>query len=72
MDENTVFEDIRLPSGQHRWSLGSSSKPLGLINKDGLFQSQASAGRAEIVVVDQRFTNNTAEADIHIVDPDLL
>ena len=71
-DENTVFEDIRLPSGQHRWGLGSSSTPLGLINKDGLFQSQASSGRAEIVVVDQRFPNNTAEAEIHIVDPDSM
>ena len=38
-EDDIIFEDISLPSQQYRWGLGGSSKPLGLVSQDGLFQS---------------------------------
>jgi hypothetical protein len=41
---------------------------LGTIDKKGEFQSLNKAGRAEIKVTDQDFKNNTALAEIFIVE----
>jgi hypothetical protein len=44
-------------------------KGLGNIQENGVFLSGTKAGRVDLNVVDQRFLNNTAHADIYVVEP---
>jgi len=63
------LEMIKIPSAKYLWELGKQFKSLGTIDNKGEFQSLNKAGRAEIRVIDQDFKNNTALAEIFIVEP---
>ena len=71
-NNNISFKDIRLPSSNHRWGFNQNSEEVGKIDRYGLFQSQDELGRADIQVIDQRFQNNTADAEIHVVEADSM
>ena len=63
------LEMIKIPSNKYHWELERQFQSLGTINKKGEFQSLNKAGRVEIKVIDQEFKNNTADAEIFIVEP---
>lgn len=67
-DRGVDFMDIKIPSDQYAWTV-DSQPVLGMIAKDGLFQSLTKPGKVDLKVVDQRFPNNTAETDIFVVEP---
>ena len=69
-DDGITFEDTPTPSKQYKWSLRDNN--FGQIQDSGLFQSKDKIGRADIDVVDQKFPNNTADAEVNIVEPHSL
>jgi len=66
-DEGITQHPIKIPSKQYFWNVDNSK--IGFIGEDGMFLSRVTEGAAEIVVVDQKMENNTAEGVINVVYP---
>lgn len=70
-DNGIFYEDIprSISSTSYAWSLAASTRGRGAIDRQGLFQSNLTAGLAVITVTDEKFPTNVASTTINVVEP---
>lgn len=64
---DVLREKIQTPDVQYQWSVATDA--VGKINQEGHFVSGPNEGTQTILVVDKKMVNNTAEAQLQVVDP---
>ena len=64
---NINKKPVALPNSQYSWSVMDSLR--GKVDQSGLFISDVREGATQLLVVDQKMKNNTAESAINVVYP---
>ena len=66
-DDGLTYTPIKIPDSNYKWIVEEDE--IGSVGNNGKFQSKFLEGPTDIVVEDQRMTNNTAEGRINVVYP---
>ena len=66
-DDGIEYRNITIPDDDFKWFV--DKEEIGSVTDDGLFNSKLLEGRSDILVVDQRMPDNTAEGSINVVFP---
>ena len=70
-DKITYYEDISPENSKmnYNWTIPDKAHKYGSIATSGRFSSRNMPGPLDIVVIDKKFLNNTAEVDVLITEP---